>query len=93
MLPQNPTTLCPIGLAHKACRGSSHKRGALPPLLWGAPSGCRGISRASRLREKAASGGVLVGNPKQHAPGARPGRAGSQSGPKGREAKGVVAEL
>ena len=67
-VPQNPSAQCPIGLAHKACRGSSHKRGALPPLLWGAPSGCRGISRASRLREKAASGGVLVWNPKRRAP-------------------------
>ncbi len=67
-VPQNPTTLCPIGPGFPACRGSSHKRGALPPLLWGAPSGCRGISRASRLREKAASGGVLVWNPKRRAP-------------------------
>ncbi|RKJ75348.1 hypothetical protein D7Y41_33315 [Anaerotruncus sp. 1XD22-93] len=66
--PQNPSTLCSNGSVHKACRGSSHKRGALPPLLWGAPSGCRGISRASRLREKAASGGVLVWNPKRRAP-------------------------
>ena len=66
--PQNPSTLCSNGSVHKACRGSSHKRGALPPLLWGAPSGCRGISRASRLREKAASGGVLVWNPKCRAP-------------------------
>ena len=67
-VPQNPSAQCPIGPGFPACRGSSHKRGALPPLLWGAPSGCRGISRASRLREKAASGGVLVWNPKRRAP-------------------------
>ena len=64
----NPTTQCPIEPSFPACRGSSHKRGAPPPLLWGAPSGCRGPGRASRLREKAASGGVLVWNPKRRAP-------------------------
>ena len=31
MLPQNPSTLCPNRSTHKACQGSSHKRGALPP--------------------------------------------------------------
>jgi len=29
--PQNPTTQCPIGLAHKACRGGAYGEGALPP--------------------------------------------------------------
>ncbi|WP_207637135.1 hypothetical protein, partial [Anaerotruncus sp. G3(2012)] len=42
--------------------------GQTDAALWGAPSGCRGPSRASRLREKAASGGVLVWNPKRRAP-------------------------
>ena len=29
--PQNPTTQCPTGLAHKACRGGAHGEGSLTP--------------------------------------------------------------
>ncbi|NBK19973.1 hypothetical protein D7Y41_33325 [Anaerotruncus sp. 1XD22-93] len=30
-VPQNPTTLCPIGLGLPACRGGAYGEGALPP--------------------------------------------------------------
>ena len=30
-VPQNPSTLCPTGLAHKACRGGAYGEGSLTP--------------------------------------------------------------